>query len=144
MYIFIQSDDSIHINTENVWSDFTVSLPDPLYLKSGTQWEAAVLETTVDNVGKLPFNKKDMSQQLYLCCDSVESSFANCLQKKILCPFRFKDVIRTVKTYDRPYYMKLVGDRITSLRVYIRDGKGRTPPLATGTTWCALHIRKSI
>ena len=141
MYVFVHSEDTKAVNAENAWSDFTVNLPNTVYLRNGSQWEVAVMELSV-NADKYAIGRRELFEPLYLCCDNVETTVANAEEKKILTAFRLKESFRQVKNYPNPYYMKLVGDRLDSLRLYIKDRNGQSPSLVAGTTWCALHVRR--
>ena len=142
MYIYVDSGDSTLIYTENIWSDFTVKLPNPIHLKEGSRWEIAVLQSLI-TASRTSVNTKDSTKPLYLLCDEVEWSVAGAKENKVLAVLQLRDNLRKLKNHTNPHYVGLVGDRITHLRLYLRDGEGKIFSLKDGTTWCALHIRRA-
>lgn len=138
----MHSEDCKLITPTNTWSDFTVTLPDAIFLGTRGEWEMAVLELCVNSTKYEP-TFKHKHEPIYMMCDEVEATVADAKYKRVLTMFRLKDTYRSVKQFEHPYYMKLTGDRLASIRLYIRDSEGGVPAVSESSTWCTLHLRKS-
>ena len=132
-YFYITSDDSKEQHPENKGSDFTVELTKSINLEG--DWECSLKQ-----VG---FSSDIDTDILYICSDLCEESLA--------CG-SFYPVLRVVSnktkktwrslTFNDPYYVRLRGQSIQRIRIFLRGVQLAPVTLDTLLT-CTLHLRKS-
>jgi hypothetical protein len=143
MYIYVSSEDSALLYPDNSWNDFTVELPNPIHLtEAGGPWEMCVMQYLLYASKTTSKNRKSVNP-LYILCDSVECSVVGSKEQKVLTVVQTREDLRKLRTPTNPRYVRILGDRLSQIRLYLRDGDGSTLSFVDGATWCALHIRKA-
>lgn len=151
-YVFLTSTDSTVEHPTNSATDFTVLLPETLFLEK--QWMVCLSEVrfTADIDANLP--------DFFICSDVCEASIVGGQKVTVLRRIAISQitsgymskgmsaniqvtsshVIHTV--FDNPYYIPVKKKHIDCIRIYIRDTDGRTPSVIKGTLSCTLHFKR--
>ena len=126
-YLFISSKDSSRDYPNNKWYDFTLDLPSELILQG--EWECGLLE-----INCLP----RIDRELVVYCDIVDQSyFHNGMASVLRCVFQSSEI------YHNPYFLNLNRNRISHVRIYIRDlVTGRVLPEHNIELTCTLGFRQ--
>jgi len=130
-YLFLSSDDSKDLHPGNTFADFTIELPRPLFLEG--DWVCALRDVKFSDLLQV--------KTLYVCTDLIQESLA--------CD-TYSPVLRTIHkqgkkalTFTDSYYVKVKGDRVQRLRIFIRGE--RLAPLESeegSTVSCTLHLKR--
>jgi hypothetical protein len=126
-YLFLSSGDSKNLHPANNASDFTVQLPRIISLEG--QWECGLTEIDVN--GGLP-------EPLYLCTDACIESYV----KNTSLPLLRVVVAEDYTVYQVPYYMRVSGDNLHSIRIYLKNQDLQEIKSSPGEIWCVLHFRR--
>ena len=120
-YYFLSSNDSTNIYPDNKNSNFTMDLPQKIEGK----YECALTEIRFNN---------PTAEELYVYCDIIEHNYVR---------NKFLPILRRVTdstNFHKLYFFKVKQNRISKIRIYIRNSEDREPSL-TGITTCTLAIK---
>ena len=132
-FLFLSSEDSKAYFPQNNPGQFSVALPDVLYL-DGT-WTCALRD-----IQCWPSTSSD----LYVFCDAVEDSYVRDRKLPILQRIPQSDTgSHVIETYDSTIQFKVSRSVINTLTLYIRDSTMKPVSFKTGATYCTLHFTKS-
>ena len=132
-FMFLSSKDSKSYFPNNNPGDFSVVLPDTLYL-DGT-WTCALRD-----IQCWPATPTDM----YLFCDAVEDSYVKDGKLPILQRIPQTNTgSQVIETYDSMTQFKVSRSVINTLTLYIRDSSMKPVSFQTEATCCTLHFKKS-
>ena len=124
-YLFLSSRDSKNLHPTNRASDFTVQLPRIISLEG--QWECGLTEVDVNGALKEP---------LYLCTNVCGESYVRDTSLPLL-----RVIAQKKKVYENPFYMRLTGNSLHHIRIYLKKGD-LTEASVSGGTKCTLHFRR--
>ena len=135
-YLFLGNDDMLDIYPNNKPTNFTVELPQTLYLDGN--WECAICELKY-----IPIREYNTLRFFYLCSDICEQSIAG---KKIVPILRqcvcYKDSEIIDERFEHLFYLPVTRDQIRHLTIYLRDEFLNVIPNEIKTLRCTLHLRK--
>lgn len=125
--IYLSSDDSpLHFPSNTAW-DFTTQLPERMHLEG--EWQCGLLEVHLPEV--------DSDQALYLCSDMCSDSIVG--EKKLPVLGR---VTGGLTQPSHVTYAKTRTRLLSSIRLYIVDGRGAPVSFGAGTSYCSLQLCK--
>lgn len=132
MYLHLSSSDCLSIHPANKWSDFIVTLPQPISLDNEDEWEIALID--------LWFSKSQLIKErvLYVFCDICENSVIKGSQLPVLSTLLGK------QTPQNPYYIRVTDRFIRTLRISIKNSDLKTPQTEAGPLilCCTLQLEK--
>ena len=123
-YLFLNSQDSKSTHPLNNPYDFTIDLPQPL-IHDG-KWKCALAE--------IGFSQP-IDQDLYVYCDICDFSYVNDSHQPIL------RIVRGSRLLTEPFFMPIINQHLTRIRVYIKDETGQIPSVALKQSRCTLLIK---
>lgn len=128
MYFHINSKDCLSTHPQNIASDFTVDLPEPIHFHE--KWEIGLTE--------IMYKGKSVGGDVYVYCDICETSVINGKRLPIL-----RIIRKAGEIFNVPYYIPISQKTISGIRVYIRDSDYDPISFSKRVLRCTLHIRKS-
>jgi len=141
LYVYMSSEDSLHMYPDNTAAQFKLQLPERLKLDGGI-WEVAVAEVEyprhyIDN------NRKPSG--LYFEVDLCEASFVGGQKLSVLrrLPVDADNSGVTTLTFPHMYYVRLRQPEFDSIQVYIREPSMQLASFAAGTSSCTLHLKRT-
>ncbi len=123
-YLFLNSQDSKSTQPLNEPFDFTIDLPQPLILEG--KWKCGLSEIGFSN---------PIADELYVYCDMCEYSYVKDSNQPIL------RIVRGSRLYTKPYFIPIVNQHVSRIRVYIRDEFGQIPSIAVERSRCTLLLK---
>ena len=120
IYLFCSSEDSKSLHPDNSNFDFTIELSDPL----DKSYVVALTEFTCSSI----------TENLYVLCDIVESSF---------CRDQYLPLLRIVRNngeFHSPQFFRCSRSNIQRVRFSIRDHWLNVPTNEIGTVVCTLKL----
>ena len=126
MYLYLNSSDCLFTHPQNVPSDFTIDLPEPLHFDN-EKYEIAVTEVLY---------KGKRTIDLYMFCNICDTTFVREKTLPILRIIRQPNEIFAV-----PYYIPIYQKNISTVHVYLRDKYYNPVSFSKDYLRCTLHIR---
>ena len=136
MYLYVSSGQSDQFFLVNTTSAFRVILPKRLNLTPRGRWRVAILDIDLPRF-------QDNYKTAYITINSsvCEPSFVNTALRPTLNRVYFNDLLRgRPVTFDSPRYVKLTGDGLDVIDIYLTDSNGESPSFTRGTVACTLHL----
>ena len=124
MYLFLNSNDSKSLHSNNPPFNFTVELPTPLELRG--DWKCALAE--------IPY-PKSIRREIYVYCDICEYSYIADGYKPILRIVNGSDIYDTL--FDQPITSLFV----SRIQIYIKDKTGNQPSVDVKSLRCTPKIK---
>jgi len=132
-YVYLTSDDSIHLFPDNKPSEFTVNLGRNITLKGN--WTCALKEITYHV-------HQDLPETVYILCNKCEPSYVRNTYLPILRRLHFplvEEGMYTDTLYE-PFYMKVIDSNISNLTISIRGQDDSDVKFDYHSIKCVLHF----
>ncbi len=123
-YLFLNSEDSKSTQPLNEAFDFTIDLPQPLLLEG--KWKCGLAEIGFSN---------PIGDELYVYCDICDYSYVTDSNKPIL------RIVRGSRLYTQPFFIPIINQHVSRIRVYIRDESGQIPSVVVQQSRCTLLLK---
>ena len=133
-YLFVNSDDSLSVNEDNVGSDFRINLPRS-YILEGS-WECALMELSFAP------ELEASTRRIYICSDLVDASYAKNTSLPILRSVAVLSEEVTDMTFDRPIYIKVRQQEVNRFHMFILDDNLKMCHFKDDHVYCLLHFRR--
>ena len=140
MHLFLSSQDSNQLHTENTWNDFKVTLPYPIYLDRGERWECGLCNVSIKS---MDHSRIAGAECVNVFCDVIESSVVYGSVLPMLQSAPLKDVRNKITTFDPIFYFDVTRERIDTIRIYLTLDKRSVSSLGSAVTKCTLHLRRA-
>lgn len=129
---FVKSTDSLGIFPNNTASDFTIELPELLYLKG--KWECSLYEISFT---------ENLVKDIIVCSDIVENSIiANSKHQVLRVIAQPSTAIRHV-SFSQLLWLPVSRDQIKRFRIFIKDNTTLESTFISGTVKCTVVVRKA-
>lgn len=138
-YIYIRSDDSNHLFTENTVDKFSVQLDYPLRLQGS--WKVALKEFHASEESK---SRIGTMNALYVYSDICGESIVKCAERPLLRRMKKNGKSRWDYIFDSPYYLPLRKRDLKQFRFYIQQEDGSPASLLKGPIHITLHLKPAL
>lgn len=132
-YLFLNSQNSKYMHSDNSGTDFTIELPKTYELNG--HWECGLKEISVVS----------NEEKLYVCSDVCEESY---VEDTMLPMLRVLYNIKKGKKkesyflFNDPCYIKVKVDKLSRIRMFIRGSQLQSLKTDNFTLYCTLHLRR--
>lgn len=134
VYLYLSSLDSKSIHGTNVPGDFTVELPQQIYLPG--LWECALVDFQL--TGSPP-----EIDPFCICSNVCQESCVGDVRLPILRRMSFKGRTReAVFQFEQPHYIRVKVDLLERVRIFITDPHHQGSSVSSGQVTCTLHLRR--
>jgi hypothetical protein len=159
-FVWLPSNHSLDIHTRNTCANFIVDLPQPIELDSG-KWVVGLSEifypsiplsyfkTTVDgsDARNLIIKTREVPSYMFVYCNIVSSQLIGTTRAPVLrvlaTEFQRDKNINSSKIFEKPHYLPLASNLISSIEIKITTQTGNKFPFpATAPTILVLHFKK--
>ena len=129
---FVKSSDSLNVFPENSANDFTIELPEQLYLKG--EWQCALHEIAF---------RDDISQDIVVGCDMVDNSIIADSKHQVLRVISRRNSVVRYVSFSELLWIPVSRDQIKRFRIVIKDEQLRLATFLSGEVTCTVEIRKT-
>lgn len=126
-YVYLSSQDSTNNFPDNSAFDFTLLLPERIFLE-GDKWWCGLIQCHLTSAPK---------QDVFICTDICAESVTGSSRLPVLRRIRTK-----VFEASHVTYVPVKVRELSSIRVYIRDKRGNSLPFSAQTSSCVLHFQR--
>ena len=124
IYLYAKSSDSLSFHPLNNVNDFTIELPETMYLEG--KWVIALTELYIQN---------EVTHPLYIYCDLCEQSILNGYLQPIL-----KVIYPDCVQFSNLHYVAVKNISFKRLRIYIKGGVSGREDVLAGESYLSLHL----
>ena len=143
MYVYLSSEVTNGYHSSNTSTDFVVTLPTSYYFGRNEKWEIGLVDIYMEfDNGSVTLDEEIQKRIIHVYSDCIESSIFNGSERKILNHTTLKNCTRDIFSPTQVRYISLTQDRLSCIRIYIKNCDGTDLSLPAGTTRCTLHIQQ--
>lgn len=148
-FMFVASDDNNTISSTNTYADFTLLLPKAIDLPSVNEhneklkWTVALSDINTNGFTEQEGDWSDID--VVILTDIIQESYIANGYLPVLRCFPQKTLLGT--SLALPYYMKLISNRIESIRIQLMSMRGPSLPshiASKSLTTCTLHFLATV